>query len=80
MFFDIFWAAYIPIGVILICIVGKALMLSLRESFAQRISPQQLQLANERRDDERRGIRAQGARDSRRRLGKQQAVLRLPLG
>jgi hypothetical protein len=57
MFFAIFWAAYIPIGVILICIVGKALMRSLRESFAQRISPQQLQLANERRDDERHGIR-----------------------
>jgi hypothetical protein len=38
MFFAIFWAAYMPIGVILICIVGKWLMQSLRWRFAQRFS------------------------------------------
>jgi hypothetical protein len=33
MFFAIFWAAYIPIGVMLVCIVGEWLMPSLRWRF-----------------------------------------------
>jgi hypothetical protein len=64
MFFAIFWAAYIPIGVIVAYIVGEWLMHALRWRFAQRISPQQHQLPNEQRDDEHEiRIRPRGTRE-----------------